>query len=127
MTPFERAICLFCSSAQPEIKIGSGELNPKTENRPLRTRLCFAQSYTEATFWVYDGALSPEDKMAKKSKLSQVAVRIGSAMGRADRKAHQVAKAGVLAKKELQDISKQVDALKRQLLKTTKRLKNALS
>lgn len=65
--------------------------------------------------------------MAKKSKLTQVAVRIGSAMGRADRKAHQVAKAGVLAKKELQDISKQVDALKRQLLKTTTRLKKALS
>jgi hypothetical protein len=65
--------------------------------------------------------------MAKKSKLTQVAVSIGSAVGRADRKAHQVAKAGVLAKKELQDISKQVDALKRQLLKTTKRLKNALS
>ena len=65
--------------------------------------------------------------MAKKSKLSQVAVKIGAAMGRADRKAHQVAKAGVLAKKELRDISKQVDALKRQLQKTTKRLKNALS
>jgi seryl-tRNA synthetase len=65
--------------------------------------------------------------MAKKSKLTQVAVRIGAAMGRADRKAHQVAKAGVLAKKELQAISKQVDALKRQLQKTTKRLKNALS
>jgi hypothetical protein len=65
--------------------------------------------------------------MAKKSKLSQVATKIGAAMGRADRKAHQVAKAGVLAKKELQDISKQVDALKRQLQKTTKRLKNALS
>jgi hypothetical protein len=65
--------------------------------------------------------------MAKKSKLTQVAVSIGSAVGRADRKAHQVAKAGVLAKKELQDISKQVDALKRQLLKTTKRLKKALS
>jgi seryl-tRNA synthetase len=70
---------------------------------------------------------SPEDKMAKKNKLTQVAVSIGSAMGRADRKAHQVAKAGVLAKKELQNISKQVDALKRQLQKTTKRLKNALS
>ena len=65
--------------------------------------------------------------MAKKSKLTQVAVKIGAAMGRADRKAHQVAKAGVLAKKELQDISKQVDVLKRQLLKTTKRLKKALS
>jgi hypothetical protein len=57
--------------------------------------------------------------MAKKSRLSQVAERVGAAMGRADRKAHQVAKAGVLAKKELKDISKQVDALKR--------LKNALS
>jgi hypothetical protein len=64
--------------------------------------------------------------MAKKSKLTQVAVRIGSAMGKADRTAHKVAKAGVLAKKELEDISKQVDGLKRQLLKTTKRLKQAL-
>jgi seryl-tRNA synthetase len=65
--------------------------------------------------------------MAKKSKLNQVAVRIGAAMGRADRKAHQVAQAGVLAKKELRAISKQVDVLKRQLQKTTKRLRNALS
>jgi seryl-tRNA synthetase len=65
--------------------------------------------------------------MAKKSKLHQVAVKIGAAMGRADRKAHQVAQAGVLAKKELRAISKQVDVLKRQLQKTTKRLKNALS
>jgi predicted nucleic acid-binding Zn-ribbon protein len=65
--------------------------------------------------------------MAKKSKLHQVAVKIGTAVGKADRKAHQVAKAGVLAKKELEDISKQVDALKRQLRKTTKRLRAALS
>ena len=64
--------------------------------------------------------------MARKSKLTQVAMRIGSAMGKADRTAHKVAKAGVLAKKELEDISKQVDALKRQLQKTTKRLKSAL-
>lgn len=65
--------------------------------------------------------------MAKKSKLTQVAVGIGTAMGKADRKAHQIVKAGKLAKKELADISKQVDALKRQLLNTTKRLKRALS
>jgi len=65
--------------------------------------------------------------MAKKSKLKQVAVSIGSAMGKADRTAHKVAKAGVLAKAELADISKQVDALKRQLQKTTKRLRRALS
>ena len=65
--------------------------------------------------------------MAKKSKLTQVAVKIGAVMGRADRKAQQVAKAGVLAKKELPAISKQVDVLKRQLLQTTKRLRKALS
>ncbi|MGB8473971.1 MAG: hypothetical protein WCE61_07815 [Candidatus Acidiferrum sp.] len=64
--------------------------------------------------------------MAKKSKLTHVASRIGGAIGRADRKAHQVVKAGALAKKELQAISKQVDALKRQLEKTTKHLRRAL-
>jgi len=66
-------------------------------------------------------------KMAKKSRLTRVAVSIGTAMGKADRKAQQVAKAGVLAKKELHAISKQVDGLKRQLLQTTKRLRKALS
>jgi polyhydroxyalkanoate synthesis regulator phasin len=65
--------------------------------------------------------------MAKKNKLKQVAAKIGGALGKADRKAHQVVKAGTLAKKELHEISKQVDALKRQLAKTTKRLKSALS
>ncbi len=65
--------------------------------------------------------------MAKKSRLTRVAVSIGTAMGKADRKAQQVAKAGVLAKKELHAISKQVDGLKRQLLQTTKRLRKALS
>lgn len=72
-------------------------------------------------------ALQPEETMARKSRLKRVAVKIGAAMGRADRKAQKIAKAGVLAKKELADISKQVDALKRQLQKTTKRLRRALS
>jgi hypothetical protein len=65
--------------------------------------------------------------MPRKSRLTRVAVKIGAAVGRADRKAHQVAKAGALAKKELVAIGKQVDALKRQLLKTSKRLKRVLS
>jgi len=65
--------------------------------------------------------------MSRKSGLRRVAVKIGAAMGRADRTAHKVAKAGVLAKKELEDISKQVEALKRQLRKTTRRLKRALA
>jgi F0F1-type ATP synthase membrane subunit b/b' len=65
--------------------------------------------------------------MARKSKLTQVAVKIGTAMGKADRRVQKFANAGSLAKKELDDISKQVDALKRQLQKTAKRLKHALS
>lgn len=65
--------------------------------------------------------------MAKTNRLTKAAVKIGAAMGKADRTAHKVAKAGVLAKSELEDISKQIDALKRQLLKTTRRLKKALS
>ena len=65
--------------------------------------------------------------MAKKTRLTRAAAAIGSAVGKADRKAHQVAKAGVLAKKELKEIGKQVDALKRQLQKTAGRLKRALS
>jgi hypothetical protein len=65
--------------------------------------------------------------MARKSRLTRVAVKIGTAMGNADRKVQKVAKAGKLARKELDDIAKQVDALKRQLQKTAKRLKHALS
>jgi peptidoglycan hydrolase CwlO-like protein len=68
-----------------------------------------------------------EGLMAKKNKLSRVAVRIGSVVGKADRKVQQVAKAGKLARRELDDIAKQVEALKRQLQKTAKRLKHALS
>ena len=64
--------------------------------------------------------------MAKKNRLTRVAEGIGSAIGRADRQAHKVAKAGALAKNELDDIAQQVEALKRQLQKTAKRLKRAL-
>jgi hypothetical protein len=64
--------------------------------------------------------------MAKKSGLTKVAVKIGTAVGKADKTAHKFAKAGSLAKRELDDISKQVDALKKQLSKTTKKLRLAL-
>jgi seryl-tRNA synthetase len=65
--------------------------------------------------------------MAKKSKLTQVAAKVGGALGKADRKAHKVMQAGTVAKEELQELAKKVGALKRQLDKTTKRLKHALS
>ncbi len=64
--------------------------------------------------------------MAKKDKLTQIAVGIGTAMGRADRTAHRMAKAGSAAKDELADIANEIDSLKRQLLKTKKRLQRAL-
>jgi ribonuclease HII len=62
-----------------------------------------------------------------KNRLKKAAGKIGAAIGKADRTAHKVARAGVIAKGELDDISKQVDALKRQLLKTSRKLKKALA
>ncbi|HEX2777587.1 MAG TPA: hypothetical protein VHN10_13185 [Candidatus Acidoferrales bacterium] len=62
-----------------------------------------------------------------RSKFKSAAKKIGAAIGRADRTAHKVAKAGVVAREELIQLSKQVELLKRQLQKTTKRLKNALT
>jgi len=69
--------------------------------------------------------------MATKNKLRNAAVTIGSAVGRADGTAHKAvhkaAKAAHVAKIELVALSKQVDALKKQLKKSTTRLKSALS
>jgi hypothetical protein len=71
-------------------------------------------------------AVQQEGDMAKKSGLTQVAVKIGTAMGKADRTAHRVARAGTAARDELADIAEQIDSLKKQLLKTKKRLQKAL-
>jgi hypothetical protein len=69
--------------------------------------------------------------MATKNKLRDAAVTIGSAVGRADGTAHKAAykaaKAAHVAKLELIELSKQVDSLKKQLKKSTKRLKSALT
>jgi len=68
--------------------------------------------------------------MAKNDRLTEVSAKIGAALGKADKqarlRARKVADATVVAKEELQEISKQVEALKQQLAKTTKRLKKAL-
>jgi len=65
--------------------------------------------------------------MAKKGRLQTAATRIGAVVGKADRTAHKVAKAGVVAKKELEHISRQIESLKRQLQKSTKKLRKALA
>jgi hypothetical protein len=69
--------------------------------------------------------------MAKKDRLTEVSVKIGTALGKAEKqarlRARKVAEASVVAKEELQELSKQVEALKKQLAKATVRLKKALS
>ena len=65
-----------------------------------------------------------------KNRLRDAAVKIGTAVGRVDGRAHKAAykaaKAAHVAKLELIELSKQVDALKKQLEKSTKHLKSAL-
>jgi hypothetical protein len=69
--------------------------------------------------------------MTKKDKITQVSERIGRALGKADKQAHLHARkltaASKVTKEELQEIAKHVDALKKQLAKTTQRLKKALT
>lgn len=69
--------------------------------------------------------------MAKKNNLKGAAVTIGSAVGKMDGKAHKAlhkaANAAHIAKQEFTELSKQVDAMKKQLKKSTKRLRSALS
>lgn len=68
--------------------------------------------------------------MAKKDKLQDAAVKIGAMAGRMDGKAHmaahKAAMAAEVAHEELAELSKQVDALKKQLATSVKRLKSAL-
>ncbi len=64
--------------------------------------------------------------MAKNDRLKEVSAKIGTVMGKADKQARKFKKAGAVAKQELLVISKQIDELKKQLYKTTTRLKKAL-
>jgi len=65
--------------------------------------------------------------MAKDNGLRDAAMRVGSAIGRVDAKAHKATRKAVKAAHvELVAITKKVDALKRQLTQSTKRLKTAL-
>ena len=68
--------------------------------------------------------------MATRNRLRDAAVTIGSAVGKADagliKPSYKAAKAAHVARLELIALSKQVDALKKQLKKSTNRLKSAL-
>ena len=62
-----------------------------------------------------------------KSRFDEAAEKIGAAVGREDRTARKLKKAGVVAKKELEQISKEVESLKRRLQKSAQRLKRAMA
>jgi len=68
--------------------------------------------------------------MAKKNKLKDAAVKIGSTAGMVDGTAHKAARKAAaavrVAKLELIEVSKQVEVLKKQLKKSSKRLQSAL-
>ena len=65
--------------------------------------------------------------MTKDNVLRDAAMRVGSAVGRVDAKTHKAARKAVKeAHQELVALTKQVEALKRQLTQSTKRLKTAL-
>ena len=65
-----------------------------------------------------------------KNKLEDAAEKIGAVAGRVDGAAHvaakKAAKAMQVAKDELDELTKQVNALKKQLAKSTKRVQAAL-
>ncbi len=64
--------------------------------------------------------------MARNSNPKLAGVKTETAFGRADRAARKVAKAGVVARKKFEAISRHVKALKRQLQENTEGLKYAL-
>src|SRR6267142_4857977 len=74
---------------------------------------------------VYDETSVRRHGMAKKNRLTEVGKKVGAALGKANREAHikvrKVSAASKIAKDELKDISKRVDALKKQLEKTDRK------
>ena len=64
--------------------------------------------------------------MAKKSALKDAAVKIGGALGTADRAAHKAVNAVHVTRKELADLQDQVADLAKQLQKAITRILKAL-
>lgn len=68
--------------------------------------------------------------MASKNKLKNAAEKIGRTIGRIDGTAHKAARKAAtameVAKSELDEVAKQVNALKKQLEKSSRKLQAAL-
>ncbi len=64
--------------------------------------------------------------MAKNAQLKRAAVKIGTAVGRAEGTARHIGKAALVAREELSELTKKVEELTRDLKRASKRLKRAL-
>jgi len=64
--------------------------------------------------------------MAKKNRLKRAAERIGTAVGRAERRARNITKAARVGREELRRFTKKLDALARDLKKSSNRIKESL-
>jgi hypothetical protein len=120
---FAAAIIALNFMSRARGRIGSGIR--RTDRRHGSRTLRYCKPYAESAI------VNPEaNQMATKSKLRDAAVKIGTAVGRADGTAHKAAyraaKAAHIAREELVELSKQVESLKKQLQKSTQKLKSAL-
>ena len=66
------------------------------------------------------------ETMAKKSTLQDAAVKIGGALGSADRAAHKAVNAVQVTREELAELQNQVAGLAKQLQKASARIRKAL-
>jgi phage-related tail protein len=64
--------------------------------------------------------------MANKARLTATAERIGTAVGRAERTVRKVGEAAKVAREELTHLTKRIEALGRELKKSSERLKRSV-
>lgn len=64
--------------------------------------------------------------MARKTRLTKAAVKIGTTVGRAERTARAVGRAAEVTRDEIRELTEKIEALARELKQATKRLKRSL-
>src|SRR5437660_9621531 len=132
--PQQAATC-FCICEFPRVCASRWNLStvfaPSERCQSANRLLCLKICGHNPREWVYDKSSYWRQYMAKKTTLKDVGRKVGAALGKANKEAHlrarKVLAASKVAKEELKDISKRVEALKKQLEKTAKRMKSALN
>ena len=133
---FTRPMCSF-SLRFPHIDSGAS-CRPGAREAPVRTvsivsLSIFSRHIVPAPHRTYIASKDPQEMtMAryKNERLTSAAVKIGTAVGKADRRVREAASLAQSARKqlreELEELTKTADRLARDLKKTRKRLQRAL-